>query len=70
VGGSITGEHGVGMEKSELMPMLFTDDDMEVMARLRNAFNPAGLLNPQKIFPTTRSCRETSGATLPGGVPL
>jgi glycolate oxidase len=70
VGGSITGEHGVGMEKSELMPMLFTDDDLEVMARLRNAFNPASLLNPQKIFPTTRSCRETMGGTLPGGVPL
>ncbi len=70
VGGSITGEHGVGMEKNELMPMLFTDDDLEVMARLRNAFNPDSLLNPQKIFPTTRSCRETSGATLPGGVPL
>src|SRR5574341_2188999 len=66
VGGSITGEHGVGMEKSELMPMLFTDDDLEVMARLRNAFNPDSLLNPQKMFPTTRSCRETSGAALPG----
>ncbi|HEV2021205.1 MAG TPA: FAD-linked oxidase C-terminal domain-containing protein [Terriglobales bacterium] len=70
VGGSITGEHGVGMEKNELMPMLFTDDDLEVMARLRNAFNPDFLLNPQKIFPTTRSCRETMGGTLPGGVPL
>ncbi len=70
VGGSITGEHGVGMEKSELMPMLFTDDDLEVMARLRNALNPDSILNPQKIFPTTRSCRETSGATLPGGAPL
>jgi glycolate oxidase len=70
VGGSITGEHGVGMEKNELMPMLFTDDDLEVMARLRNAFNPDSLLNPQKIFPTTRSCRETMGGTLPGGVPL
>jgi len=70
VGGSITGEHGVGMEKSELMPMLFTEDALEVMARLRNAFNPDSLLNPQKMFPTTRSCRETSGATLPGGGPL
>ena len=70
VGGSITGEHGVGMEKNELMPMLFTEDDLEVMARLRNAFNPDSLLNPQKIFPTSRSCRETTGATLPGGVPL
>ena len=70
VGGSITGEHGVGMEKNELMPMLFTADDLEVMARLRNAFNPDSLLNPQKMFPTTRSCRETTGASLPGGVSL
>jgi len=58
VGGSLTGEHGVGMEKNEMMPLLFTDDDLEVMRRLRDAFNPNGVLNPQKIFPTTRACRE------------
>ena len=64
-GGSITGEHGVGMEKSELMPMLFTEDDLDVMARLRNVFNPRSTLNPQKMFPTTRSCRETNAAMHP-----
>jgi glycolate oxidase len=61
VGGSITGEHGVGLEKRDLMPLLFTDDDINVMVSLRNAFNAAGVLNPGKLFPTTRMCRETSG---------
>jgi glycolate oxidase len=59
VGGSITGEHGVGMEKMAAMPVMFSEDDIDVMTRLRNVFNPAGTLNPQKLFPTTRSCRET-----------
>src|SRR5206468_10172509 len=59
VGGSITGEHGVGMEKMEVMQVMFTDDDLSVMTRLRNVVNPASILNPQKILPTTRSCRET-----------
>jgi glycolate oxidase len=62
VGGSLTGEHGVGMEKNELMPLLFTEDDLEVMRRLRDAFNPAGMLNPQKIFPTSRQCREIAAS--------
>ena len=60
LGGTITGEHGVGMEKNELMPLLFSDDDLEVMIRLRNAFNSKSLFNPQKLFPTPRSCRETN----------
>ncbi len=60
-GGSITGEHGVGLEKRNLMPLLFTDDDLDVMLSLRNAFNAAGVLNPGKLFPTTRMCRETMG---------
>jgi glycolate oxidase len=59
VGGSITGEHGVGMEKLEFMPIMFSDDDIDVMTRLRNVFNPNSILNPQKVLPTTRSCRET-----------
>ncbi len=65
VGGSITGEHGVGMEKNELMPLIFTADDLEVMTRLRNAFNPRSILNPQKVLPTTRSCRETLASEHP-----
>ncbi|MGZ4826703.1 MAG: FAD-binding oxidoreductase [Terriglobales bacterium] len=59
-GGTITGEHGVGMEKNELMPLLFTDNDLEVMARVHDAFNPKSIFNPQKLFPTPRSCRETN----------
>jgi glycolate oxidase len=62
-GGSITGEHGVGMEKRDLMPLLFTEDDLDVMISLRSAFNPSDVLNPQKIFPTPRMCREISGPT-------
>ena len=58
LGGTLTGEHGIGMEKNELMPMLFNDDDLDVMSRLRQAFNPQDLFNPRKIFPTPRSCRE------------
>ncbi|HEY4932764.1 MAG TPA: FAD-linked oxidase C-terminal domain-containing protein [Terriglobales bacterium] len=64
VGGSITGEHGVGLEKRDLMPLLFTDEDLDVMLSLRNAFNAAGVLNPGKLFPTTRVCAETRGASL------
>src|SRR6266478_4305760 len=61
VGGSITGEHGVGMEKMNLMPSMFTDDDLDVMIRLRNSFNPDSILNPQKMLPETRTCREITG---------
>src|SRR5271166_2784473 len=60
-GGSITGEHGVGLEKRDLMPLLFTNDDLDVMLSLRNAFNAEGVLNPGKLFPTTRMCAETRG---------
>lgn len=58
LGGTITGEHGVGMEKQALMPLLFSEDDLEVMKRLHDAFNPEALMNPQKVFPMTRGCRE------------
>jgi glycolate oxidase len=61
VGGSITGEHGVGLEKRDLMPLLFTDEDLDVMTSLRNAFNGAGVLNPEKMLPAPRMCREISG---------
>jgi glycolate oxidase len=58
LGGSITGEHGVGMEKNELMPLLFTEDDLTVMGKLKAVFNPVGRFNPSKIFPTTKGCGE------------
>jgi glycolate oxidase len=53
MGGSITGEHGVGREKREYMPLMYTDDDMEAMKKVKRVFNPDGILNPGKIFPTT-----------------
>jgi glycolate oxidase len=61
MGGSITGEHGVGMEKMNLMPAMFTEDDLDVMLKLRNTFNPDSILNPQKMLPETRPCREITG---------
>jgi glycolate oxidase len=57
-GGSITGEHGVGMEKDRLMPLIFSDADLDLMQRVRNIFNPDGLLNPGKIFPNSKGCGE------------
>jgi len=61
LGGSITGEHGVGSEKINLMPYMFSESDLEVMVRLRNVFNPDSLLNPHKLIPETRMCREITG---------
>jgi glycolate oxidase len=58
VGGSITGEHGVGMEKDRLMPLLFTEVELDLMRRVRDAYNPAAILNPGKIFPTSKGCGE------------
>ena len=58
LGGSITGEHGVGMEKNELMPLMFTEEDLTVMGRLKSVFNPGGRFNPSKVFPTTKGCGE------------
>jgi glycolate oxidase len=60
-GGSITGEHGVGADKACAMPLMFSESDLEVMQRLRRAFDPVGLANPGKIFPTPRMCGEVPG---------
>ncbi|MGH3798299.1 MAG: FAD-linked oxidase C-terminal domain-containing protein [Pseudonocardiaceae bacterium] len=60
-GGSITGEHGVGTDKSQYMPRMFTADDLDTMQRLRCAFDPAGICNPGKVFPTPRLCGEVPG---------
>jgi len=57
-GGSITGEHGVGMEKNCYMPLQFRPDDLAAMRRVKEAFDPAGLANPGKVFPTPGRCRE------------
>src|SRR4051794_16650276 len=60
-GGSITGEHGVGIDKAAYMPRMFTDDDLDTMQMVRCAFDPDGVSNPGKIFPTPRLCGEVPG---------
>jgi glycolate oxidase subunit GlcD len=57
-GGSITGEHGVGLDKSSYLPLIFSEDDMEAMLQVRAAFDPSGLCNPGKIIPMPRGCGE------------
>ncbi len=59
VGGVITGEHGVGTEKREYLHLVFGEEDLAAMRRLRDVFNPDGACNPSKIFPTTRFCTES-----------
>ncbi len=60
-GGSITGEHGVGVDKKKHMPKMFTEPDLDAFQRLRCAFDPAGLANPGKVMPTPRLCGEVPG---------
>jgi len=57
-GGSITGEHGVGLDKRDLLPLIFSEKDMETMLLVRAAFDPSGLMNPGKIIPILRGCGE------------
>jgi glycolate oxidase len=60
-GGSITGEHGVGREKMEFMPVMFAEPDLATMQLVRCAFDPEGLANPGKVFPRPRLCGEKPG---------
>jgi glycolate oxidase len=57
-GGVLTGEHGVGVEKRDLMPEMFSDIDLAQQQRLKCAFDTQGLLNPGKVFPTLHRCAE------------
>jgi glycolate oxidase len=58
VGGVLTGEHGVGVEKRDLMPVMFSETDLNQQQRLKCAFDESGLLNPGKVFPTLHRCAE------------
>jgi len=60
-GGSITGEHGVGVDKKAHMPSMFAEEDLATFQRLRCAFDPDGLANPGKVMPTPRLCGEVPG---------
>ena len=64
-GGSITGEHGVGVEKRPYMPVMFSAADMETHQMVRCAFNPDNLCNPGKVYPTPRLCGEVPGKYTP-----
>ena len=57
-GGTITGEHGVGLDKSDYLPLVFTDEDLRAMLQVRAAFDPEGLCNPGKIIPVLKGCGE------------
>jgi glycolate oxidase subunit GlcD len=57
-GGTITGEHGVGLDKSDYLPLVFSEDDMHAMLQVRAAFDPTGLCNPGKIIPALKGCGE------------
>jgi glycolate oxidase len=60
-GGSLTGEHGVGMDKACSMPRMFSERDLDAFRRLREAFDPEGICNPGKVVPTPRLCGEVPG---------
>jgi glycolate oxidase len=65
-GGSITGEHGVGLDKRDFLPLIFSADDMDTMLRVRAAFDPTGLCNPGKIIPMLRGCGEARAVVASG----
>jgi glycolate oxidase len=60
-GGSLTGEHGIGIDKKRFMPKMFAEEDLATFQRLRCAFDPGGLANPGKVMPTPRLCGEVPG---------
>ena len=72
LGGTITGEHGVGLDKAEELALLFSPDDLEVMHAVRRVFDPRGLMNPQKVFPSGQhACAPVStgaGKPVPEGM--
>ena len=67
VGGVLTGEHGVGVEKRDLMGTMFSEDDLKQQQRLKCAFDPEQLLNPGKVFPVLHRCAELGRVHIHGG---
>jgi glycolate oxidase len=67
VGGVLTGEHGVGVEKRDLMPVMFSEIDLDQQRRVKDAFDPQGLLNPGKVFPLLSRCAEGGKMHVAGG---
>ena len=60
LGGSVSGEHGIGTEKLDHVRMMYSDTDLDVMARVRRAWNPDGRLNPGKVLPSRSACAEVA----------
>ncbi len=67
VGGVLTGEHGVGVEKRDLMGVMFSETDLRVQQRIKCAFDPELLLNPGKMFPELHRCAELGRMHVHGG---
>jgi glycolate oxidase len=63
-GGSLSGEHGIGLEKRDFMPLVFSEDDLRAQACLRAAFDPEGRMNPRKVLPDGARCGEFAAAAL------
>ncbi len=66
-GGTLSGEHGIGIEKNEMMGWIFSEQDLETMRRVRSAIDPAGVANPKKVLPSGARCGELSRS--PGSAP-
>jgi len=60
-GGVLSGEHGIGLEKRDLMPLMFDDDDLHSQDLLRSVFDPRRLANPGKVLPTAATCGDLQG---------
>jgi glycolate oxidase len=63
-GGALSGEHGIGLEKRDFMPLVFTDDDLDAQACVRTAFDPDGRMNPRKVLPDGARCGDYAAAAL------
>lgn len=66
LGGALSGEHGIGLEKRDLMPLMFNPHDLDAQARIKEAFDPADSFNPEKVLPTGSRCFDF-GRTVPDG---
>ena len=76
-GGALSGEHGIGLEKRDFMPLVFTPEDLSAQACVRSSFDPEGVMNPQKVLPSGARCGDfamargsdaaTAAAELPDG---
>ncbi len=63
-GGALSGEHGIGLEKRDFMPLVFSKDDLDAQACLRSAFDPEGRMNPRKVLPDGARCGDFAAAAL------